>query len=86
EKRYWRPITLRFDDGKEGSFEVDLPTWKANLKQEVVEYRKYRTIMDACGKTGRGRIRWEYIERMDSLLCKDPAVHPVRAISSSKGI
>ncbi|WAR02527.1 hypothetical protein MAR_009085 [Mya arenaria] len=29
KNRYWRPITLRFDDGTEASFEVDLPTWKA---------------------------------------------------------
>ncbi|WAQ94127.1 hypothetical protein MAR_006598 [Mya arenaria] len=54
-------------------------------KFRSMKYR-YRAIMDACGKTGRGRSRWEYMERMDSFLCKDPAVHPVRVISSSKGI
>ncbi|WAQ94126.1 hypothetical protein MAR_006597, partial [Mya arenaria] len=53
--RYWKPITLRFDDGTEASFEVDLPTWKAVVEdkdQSMIEKLVKNNEEAMIGKEG----------------------------------
>ncbi|KAL4240416.1 hypothetical protein ACF0H5_001208 [Mactra antiquata] len=46
---------------------------------------RHKVITDINSKSGRGTSRWEWYELMDELLTGDPAIKPVRVVSSTEG-
>ncbi|XP_060589697.1 uncharacterized protein LOC132744920 isoform X2 [Ruditapes philippinarum] len=56
---------------------------QCDKKFRSLKYR-YKTIVDANEKSGRGRRKWEFFEAMDELLAGDPSVRPVSVLSSTK--